>query len=1025
VATGAQDTAETIVARLVETDEVDDVLGRFEPAWWYVVGVQQPEHRQNPSDIFYYAGVSWSRDKNDAFSWFNRREAEAALVTARAKDKAGAFQEIRLEPEYGKDAYADIKFNESVDDDIEAAIEKVKPLAYVVACDSKEVPGHTYYLSELSKFTVYPKDARMFANQDMAFKAMIYAAQCNGYPTSSPRWMGRMYVTSYFGESLDDVSDTLDRFQPDAWVLKAVAKLRNMPYWYSGLGRWSMEDPHDPDITLYRTAEDARAAKAKVDANYSVLSWATDAGITVEPYYRQPYTEALLEAHYKNSTTQINIPENIAGHMLEWGKLNIPEEDLYFDEKGGCGREKEPHITVKYGVPMPTPSEELRAIVHSFRPFSIQLGGVSLFENDLFDVVKLDVISEQLHELNGQISAAFPVESKFKDYIPHATIAYVKKGKGRALLTRDIFKDASDIPSAFIVQDIEFRGSGESDDPNRVVDLLPLQVAKQLGESDEVDDVLNRMDVTPEKFVVAANIKGYGQNVFYLQNDATWSYDFGSLHQGRSDNIRHFATQEEADIWINRYKRRQSKKAPGYVVKAWAIPLGKKVKLGDEVADTLDRMPEPDYVFQFDGDAEGGEPGPFYFAQTDRAGDNFYGDWVKEINDATLYSHEDVQAIIRTFSQTHPERAQYFRSVLVLSESLEADDLLGRVNGTRYYLWFAKGPLYLKDQDSYSWSATKEYATQFDRAKAEELLKFWHDSYPDEPELFKLLPVFNVRENEEADDLLDRTIDEPGFMIIYTSVKHGASYIYREEGTRAIRFTKHKPMATAFSYKEAQRIRDRVYDEQVQYWPGNTIEVVPAVHSVRENQDVKHVPDPLFTVSAQSINDRCTYYFNANGYMSRTPTSLNRSQVRRARKAAEKVYGSGVRVKPVNESNEADDLLGRTYAEPEYFVIEVFEDITRKPWYRANGQYGGWLEDVSNPGVARFPTREAAEAAIPDILAVTSSLKPEELKIVPVGTKVKFTEGKDDPFEGVGFAPDVQAFRRRGRKLRQTKRPIL
>jgi hypothetical protein len=83
------------------------------------------------------------------------------------------------------------------------------------------------------------------------------------------------------------------------------------------------------------------------------------------------------------------------------------------------------------------------------------------------------------------------------------------------------------------------------------------------------------------------------------------------------------------------------------------------------------------------------------------------------------------------------------------------------------------------------------------------------------------------------------------------------------------------------------------------------------------------------------------------------------------------------------------------------------------------------LEDFSNPGVARFPTREAAEAAIPDILAVTSSLKPEELKIVPVGTKVKFTEGKDDPFEGVGFAPDVQAFRRRGRKLRQTKRPIL
>lgn len=871
---GSQDAAEFIVSRLVETDEVDDALGR-----------------------------------------------------------------------YGRDAFEEIKFdqrNESVepDDDIEAAIEKVKPLAYVVACDSAEVPGVTYYLQYTAKFTSYVQYARMFKNQEDAKEAMHYALKANGYPwrkTPKPRWMGRMYVTSYFGESLDDVADTLDRFEPDGWRLVCTENNSKTRYYYAGnyeWERWSLWR-----AVVYPSKEEATAAMNDyVQSQEGIAPWCYN--MRVEPYYRENRRVSeslLLEDHYKNSTTQINIPENIAGHMLEWGKLNIPEEDLYFDEKGGCGREKEPHITVKYGVPMATPSEELRAIVHSFRPFSVQLGGVSLFENELFDVVKLDVISDQLHEMNRQISEAFPVESKFKDYIPHATIAYVKKGRGRALMTRDIFKDASDIPSAFVVQDIEFRGSGESDDPNRVVELLPLQVAKQLGESDEVDDVLSRMDSSPEQFVVAANIKGYGQNVFYLQNDGTWSYDFGSKHQGRSSNIRNFASEEEANIWINRYRRRQSKKAPGYVVKAWAIPLGSKVKLGDEVTDLLDRTPEPDYVFQYDGDGEDGEAGPFYFAQTDRTGNDFYGTWVREINDATLYSHEDVQDAIRCFAQAHPDRVNRFRSVLVLSENQEVDDLIDRTQEPLYYVYYAKGPLFYRGDPSSAptWSSTKEEANTFPRAKAEEHLKFWRENYPQDAHLFQLIPEYSVRENQEADDLLGRTIDEPEFMVTYTSPKYGVSYAYREEGTRSIRWSKHKPMASAFPYKEAHKIRDRIYSEQGQFVPGATVEVVPAVHSVRENQDVKEVPDPLFTVSVHSVNDRCTYYFNANGNISRSPTSLNRSQVRRARSAAEKAYGKGqARVKPVNES-------------------------------------------------------------------------------------------KDDPFDGLGFAPDVQAFRRRGRKLRQTKRPIL
>lgn len=542
--TGAQDTAETIVARLVETDEVDDVLGRFEPAWWYIAGIVKDQHLQGaagadmPKTVYYGGGDHFTPKKEEAFLWFDKAQAERNLAELRTTSHWKPwFVELKLEPEYSKSAYDEIKFDqrtESVDDDIEAEVAKVQPLAYVVACDSAEVEGVTYYLyypNNAPKFTIYIQDARMFKRQEAAREAMEYALKANGYPwkkTQKPKWMGRVYVTSYFGESLDDVADTLDRFEPSGWVIVCTDRIRKIPYYYigqgnwhpdaslrlrmefptaesaretldgfkktyigvdswaddlriepfylkigeslddvadtlerfkpdgwhlvttdrvrgknyyyQGLGRWTLCGPDDSDVVLYPSAEDAAKALAHVNANYTAASWADDTGIRVEPYYRKHTTEALLEAHYKNSTTQINIPENIAGHMLEWGKLNIPEEDLYFDEKGGCGREKEPHITVKYGVPMPTPSEELRAIVHSFRPFKITLGAISLFKNSEFDVVKVDVYSPELHDLNARISKAFPVESKYPSYVPHATIAYTKPGTCHHLEGVDIFE---------------------------------------------------------------------------------------------------------------------------------------------------------------------------------------------------------------------------------------------------------------------------------------------------------------------------------------------------------------------------------------------------------------------------------------------------------------------------------------------------------------------------------------------------------------------------------------------------------
>lgn len=59
-----------------------------------------------------------------------------------------------------------------------------------------------------------------------------------------------------------------------------------------------------------------------------------------------------------------------------------------------------------------------------------RFSGISLFENEKFDVLKFDVESEDLIEMNRVVSASFACNDSCSIYHPHATIAYLKKGKG-------------------------------------------------------------------------------------------------------------------------------------------------------------------------------------------------------------------------------------------------------------------------------------------------------------------------------------------------------------------------------------------------------------------------------------------------------------------------------------------------------------------------------------------------------------------------------------------------------------------
>jgi len=127
---------------------------------------------------------------------------------------------------------------------------------------------------------------------------------------------------------------------------------------------------------------------------------------------------------------------NLRVPKTEWDKLQsmVEEDDVYTEEDDrSYGREDEPHITLLYGLHDDIPDEEIEEVLYSEPTPKIKLTGVSLFENDKYDVLKFDFSGKILHKLNEKLSK-LPNENEFPKYIPHCTIAYLKSGTGKKVV---------------------------------------------------------------------------------------------------------------------------------------------------------------------------------------------------------------------------------------------------------------------------------------------------------------------------------------------------------------------------------------------------------------------------------------------------------------------------------------------------------------------------------------------------------------------------------------------------------------
>lgn len=162
---------------------------------------------------------------------------------------------------------------------------------------------------------------------------------------------------------------------------------------------------------------------------------------------------AKIGVDYDFSSTQINFPDDLANKIKKWCQKNISDSDVYTEGKK-YGRENEIHITVKYGLHTKK-VDDIIDIVKNFGKVNIQLGKISRFipKDKDYEVVKIDIESEEIHKLNKIISK-LPNTDEHPVYRPHCTLAYVKKGTNHDLSGLDDF-----VGIGFVAREVEFSSS--------------------------------------------------------------------------------------------------------------------------------------------------------------------------------------------------------------------------------------------------------------------------------------------------------------------------------------------------------------------------------------------------------------------------------------------------------------------------------------------------------------------------------------------------------------------------------------
>jgi 2'-5' RNA ligase len=137
--------------------------------------------------------------------------------------------------------------------------------------------------------------------------------------------------------------------------------------------------------------------------------------------------KTFMAESYEYHSLHFDVTGPIAERIIDFGK-RIPDELLIRP-----GREKDPHITCKFGINEHI-SKRLMDIVNNFGPVKVSLGLVNRFQNEVGDVLKIDVHGGDIKRLNNLVVKNIKCIDKFPTYVPHLTIAHMKRDSAEPYL---------------------------------------------------------------------------------------------------------------------------------------------------------------------------------------------------------------------------------------------------------------------------------------------------------------------------------------------------------------------------------------------------------------------------------------------------------------------------------------------------------------------------------------------------------------------------------------------------------------